>query len=315
VWETLRHHLIYESIATGIAVFVVLVWLGASDGARKWLYWILLPMLVWDMAIMIVASHHGGQAVYKNGVAVQAVFPTTAESSNTEPTTAPVNWTNTPTRAEMMFPPLELHITLAGVAIAIAIASIGLSFRKINATRKLADEPIVTGHPSAPGMAPPTPPTSVEMVRTFNPDLELEFRPFAPASRFWLLTFLLALVTFLGGLWVIARGAEVFTTMNGHPNHIPQLLWEQVRLKRGEKITRGFAHAVVGTAIVILPLILAGLARFAPRQKILLSIFTLILAAAVSVQIWVGVLMLYDTDQGKLLYWNPPAAVESSQHD
>jgi uncharacterized membrane protein len=309
VWEMLRSHMLYQSIVTGVAALVVLVWLGASDAARQSLRLLLLAVLVADVGLMIAASHLGGQAVYTKGVAVEPVFPLNAPT--TEPTTQPTDWTNTPTRAELMFPPLELHTTMAGVAIAIAIISIGLSFRKINATHHLADEPIVTGDPAAVSRslrAPPTPPTSVEMVRTFNPALELETKPFAPAGRFWMLTFLIALVTFAGGLWVMARGSDILDKMRDQPASIPMLIWTQVRLDPTAtdptlKNYRSFTHFVAGSAIVVLPLVLALLARFAPRRKWLLSFFTLLLALAVTAQVWVGVLLMYDTGTGKLLYF------------
>jgi uncharacterized membrane protein len=317
VWATLKNHMLYQSIATGVATLVVLVWLGASDSARKSLRLLLLAILVWDMAVMIRAAHLGGQSVYKNGVAVEAVYPTTTESVRAA-STMPVNWTNTPTKVEDLFPPLELHVTMAGFALAIAIAAIGLSFRKITATRHVADEPMVTGDFSSPPRGPRTPPTSVEMLRSFNPDLELELEPrpvVIPTARFWLLAFLLFLATFLGGVWVIARGADALADMRDHPAQIGRIVYglvaPDVSADGKTRINyRKVVHAGTGIAIVALPIILAFLARFAPRQRLILCLFTLLLAAAVTVQVWVGVLMLYDTDQGKLMYLNVPEQVQ-----
>jgi uncharacterized membrane protein len=314
VWDILKHHMLYQSIATGVAALVVVVWLGASDKARKSLYLLLLVILLADMGLMIQAAHLGGQSVYKNGVAVEAVFPTTQPDQAS--TTAPVDWTQAPTRLELLFPPLEMHVTLAGVAIAIALVSIGLSFRKIHATHELPEYPIVVGDPASLRRASRAP-SSVEMVRSFNPDLELETRPFAPAGRFWTLTTLLALATLLGGLWVVARGADRLVDMRDHPRQILTIIWKLVQpetdaTRPKQTNYRSFAHAVGGSAIVMLPIFLALLARFAPRQKLLLCLFTLLLAVAVTVQIWVGVLLLYDSSDGKLLYLNPPATVDAA---
>jgi uncharacterized membrane protein len=321
VWEMLRHHTLYQSIATGVAALVVLVWLGSSDALRRSLHLVLLLILVGDVGLMTLGSHLGGQSVYTRGVGVEPVFPSNTDHRAAHESTEPADWTNTPTRIELMFPPLEMHVTMAGVAIAIAIASIGLSFRRITSTVAVVDEPIVTGDivtgdAESLRRMPRTPPTSVEMVRTFNPDLELEVRPFVPAGRFWLLCVLLMGGTFLGGVWIIARDYELLGSMKEQPKQIPKLVWNAVKPEsdpENDKVMfyRKTAHFVVGGAIVILPIFLAALARFAPREKIILSLLTFLLALAVTAQVWVGVLLLYDTGQGKLLYFNRPVAVES----
>jgi uncharacterized membrane protein len=306
IWEKLRNHMLYQSIATGMASLLVVIWLGASNRIRKskLFHLTLLLMLMVTVAIIIRAAWFGGEAIYKNGVGVEAVFPTIAPAS--EPSTQPISWTNTPTRAERMFPPLELHAVMAGVFTAIALVAIGLSFRKIAARELLPEhKPIVTGDPATAFNTPRPPPSSFEMVRTFNPHLEVEIKPFAPAGRFWMLASLLALLTFAGGLFVIARGSDVFSQMHGQPKLIPLLLWDQIK---PIKITRLFIHFAAGSAIVVLPIILALLSRFAPRERIILTLVTLLLSCAVAAQVWLGILLLFDTSEGPVNHFNPSAA-------
>ena len=226
------------------------------------------------------------------------------------PSTAPVSWKTTPTRIEQLFPPMEMHTLMAGVTTAMALVAIGLSFRKITSVYDAPEEmPVAAGDPTGLSRVPRTAPGTVTMVRTFNPDLELEIHPFAPAARFWLLAFVLALSTALGGFFVLARSADVFTQMEDQPRQIPKLLWEQIKPDHGEKVNRLFAHAISGTAIIALPLVLALLARFAPREKIILTLVTFCLIAAVAAQVWLGILLLFDTSEGPINQFNPATSL------
>jgi hypothetical protein len=49
---------------------------------------------------------------------------------------------------------------------------------------------------------------------------------------------------------------------------------------------------------------LAILARFAPRRRWLISIFTLLLALAVAAQVWLGILLLLDKSTGLINHFN-----------
>jgi len=91
-----------------------------------------------------------------------------------------------------------------------------------------------------------------------------------------------------------------------HP--IWKVLWEQIKPSDGAKVNRALGHVVMGSTIVVLPLILAALARFAPRWRVFFTFFTLILILAVSAQIWLGVLLLLDTSQGPINKFNPAEA-------
>jgi hypothetical protein len=307
-WQLLRNHMLYQSIATGIAVLTVTVWLGSSDRIRRSLHLLFLLLVVWSVSIMVRAAWFGGESVYKKGVAVEPVFPIAVAKAEA-PATQPVSWMTTPTRAEMMFPPIELHTTMAGITTAIALVAIGLSFRKITTLDALPEHvPIVTGDPVASLQSSRTKATSVDIVRTFNPAFEMEVRRFTPAGRFWLLAFVLALATFAGGLFVLSRGADLFTQMDHQPKDIPKLLWEQIKPAAGQKMNRHFAHAIAGTAIVALPILLGLISRFAPRERIILSLVTLALITAVAAQVWLGILLMFDTSDGPINHFNPPAA-------
>ncbi len=311
IWNMLRRHTLYQSVATGIATGVVLIWLGSSDRLRKSLHLTLLMVLTATVGGIVYGSWFGGESIYRKGVAVEAVSPLPVEDAPRS-TTMPASWTLAPTAVERMLPPLEMHMVMAGMAVSLAILSIGLSFRKITAGAEFADDPIITAGPiSADRLTPRTPISNVDMVRTFNPDLEVELKRFAPAGRFWMLTFFIALLTLLGGLFVIARDADILEMIRQNPKDSWQLVWHQIE-PGATKNYRSVAHAVTGATIVVLPVFLALMSRFAPRERIILTLATLLLMVAVAFQIWLGILLLLDTSDGPLNHFNTPALVNAT---
>jgi uncharacterized membrane protein len=301
IFEMMRKHVLYQSIATALCVLAVVGWLGGSDRARRSLHIPLLAVLLLGVATIIYGSYFGGESIYRHGVGVES------DKGGAKPLTQPgpdrprFNW-------EQQFPPVELHVITAGTTVAIALAAIGLSFRKITAAFEMQDDrrPIrprdETMAPNGGGRGGPrTPPSSVSMVRSFNPDIEVTVNPFAPASRFWLLTCLLALFAIGGGLYV-SHADELKARQN-----VFKAVVKDITPERGssQKINRLLGHVAAGSVIALTPLVLAGLARFAPRRRFWLSFFTLILLIAVASQIWFGVLLLYDTPAGSITKFRP----------
>ncbi|MGH7214805.1 MAG: hypothetical protein ACREIT_08575, partial [Tepidisphaeraceae bacterium] len=114
-----------------------------------------------------------------------------------------------------------------------------------------------------------------------------------PSTRFWLLTSLLALFTATGGAYVLATSVHTWN---------PSELWEYVT---SLDMPRRLSHVGVGGGIVLTSLILAGLSRWAPRSTLSLALFSTLLIALIAAQVWVGVLMMYDTAQGSVTGFNP----------
>jgi hypothetical protein len=98
------------------------------------------------------------------------------------------------------------------------------------------------------------------------------------------------LITVGLGAWVLASGFGTWAVKE---------LISAVR-----ETPRRMVHVAAGGSIVVLLLILAALARWAPRQKWVLVFFALLLVIAVAVQVWMGILLLYDTPQGPLVHFN-----------
>jgi uncharacterized membrane protein len=312
VWHQLRQHMLFQSVATGLAVFASVVWLGLSDRGRRSMHFPLLLLLFLGTVGILSGAWFGGESVYQHGVGVDTSRPATAPPPQPDPLIFGPPIVQSALTA--MPPLLEVHALSAGFSVAIALGAIGLSFRKVNATYEMFDDrrPIIPGQAT---MAEPdparTPDHPISMIRSFNPDVEIHVEPFAPAARFWLLGFLLALMTAAGGVLLIARDCDAWETHQRTHQPLARILWDQIAPVPGQHVSRLLAHAAAGVTIVLTPLLLAVLARFAPRRRFWLSLFSLILLLAVGVQIWLGILLLLDTSDGPVTQFNPPLATAS----
>jgi hypothetical protein len=121
-----------------------------------------------------------------------------------------------------------------------------------------------------------------------------------PSARFALLTSLAALLTAAGGWWVLARGGGA-SVLAFHD------LWMWIRdssQNEGFWLTRRLAHVICGVSIVVIPLLIAITTRWMPRSRIFLSILTFLLLVAIAGQIWLGVLLLNDSNAGPVTRFN-----------
>lgn len=208
-------------------------------------------------------------------------------------------------------PPLQMHLLAAGGVIALAMASIGLSIRRwtqeelppppaVRVVERVQQTPAgaeragqtgQSGQTGQPGQ--PAAPTAPSAVASMMAPTGI-WRPAFPA-RFWLTTFVLAALTAVGGVW-----------MTGD--------WELDGLLRpiraefaGVETNRVFWHIVFGATIVLSTLLLAITARVMPRSRLINGILIVLVLIAVGLQIYAGVLMLYDSPQGSMWGFNPAA--------
>jgi uncharacterized membrane protein len=292
-WSVLERHAIFQSVATGLSVIAVVIWLGCSDRARMLVRAPLLMLLLGSIGVMILGAWAGGEAVYRHGAGVDIQ----ADSG--------------PTR---FLPVLELHVVAAGLVVAIALAAIGMSFRKMTVKHEIirdVSEVALEQQVTAEG-AMRTPASSMAMLRSFNPGIELTVAPFAPASRFWLLAGVLAILTAAGGIFVLAQDSDALGTATRRHQPLVKVLWSQVQPEKGQVINRALAHVIAGALLILIPLALAAMVRFAPRQRFWMGFLSLILVGVVACQIWLGILLLYDTSEGSILQFNPTGTAPPS---
>src|SRR3712207_3367933 len=126
-------------------------------------------------------------------------------------------------------------------------------------------------------------PEDLAVLRSFAPQVEVTGEvERIPVARYWLMTFLVSAGAALTGWWIL--GDE-------HETYRPQELWNLVMT---EGHIRRLAHVAGAGAIVVLPLFLALLGRVARRSRVLITLFSLLLVAAVAAQVWLGVLLMFD---------------------
>jgi uncharacterized membrane protein len=280
-WKMLEQHLILESVATGLSALVVVVWLGCSDRARQLIRVPMLVLLLGSIGAMLLGAWNGGEAVYRHSAGVQIQGETSALRS---------------------FSVLELHVIGAGLMVAIVLAAVGMSVRKITVKHEIIQD--VSELPAEQKTAAEgglrTPASSMAMLRSFNPGIELTVAPFAPASRFWLLAGILAIATAAGGVFILVRGSDALATVARTHEPVVKFLWEQVKPDKGQTVNRPSGHVAAGATIILLALILAAVVHYAPRQRFWMGFLTFVLLGVVGGQIWLGILLLFDTPVGSI---------------
>jgi uncharacterized membrane protein len=288
-WDMIERHLWLNSAATVVFVFVVVLWLGCSDKWRSRLHIPLMILLLAGMGLTSMGAWVGGEMVYVHRVGVEPDPPVVGEHPAEQVASPPT----LRKRIERVVPPLQAHATGAGLMVAIAMAALGLSIRAMTTGEPSPEwDEFNVGEKKEP--VANELPIITEFHRAFVGDVPRESQTVevrrVPSTRFWLLSALIGLLVAGGGLWV----ANIES-------------WEEV-LEMLRDSERDRAHAVLGISIVTLTLVLAACTRWAPRSKMLLAIFSLLLVTAVAAQVWMGILLMYDTREGSITKFNPAPA-------
>jgi hypothetical protein len=103
-------------------------------------------------------------------------------------------------------------------------------------------------------------------------------------ARFWLITFAIAVVTLIAGLW---------TSDDFRMDNIKSIFTDP-----GFRTTRLAIHIVLGASLMILPLVLALFANLSRGWLLTSMIFSLLLVLVAAAQVWIGVLMTFDGMDG-----------------
>jgi uncharacterized membrane protein len=287
-WATMADHIKLTSIATGIFLIAVVIWLGCSDVRRRQLHGIFALIMLLGLVLVGAGAWHAGEAIFRQGV---AVVPTAGSGS----IWGPPGFSD---KLLYFLPPLQLHLVLAGCAVAIAAAAIGVMLRRWS--QELPDMPEsgaapVTGQDLSAALDPNH--TSRSMSPSSGGSCGGLREACSPAG-FWLLAAVLVIVTVVAGLWLFGpwRPADVKTILQAD---------------RSSGNLRRSVHALLGSGILVLLLLLAILARWARDAKWIALLFTLLLGLAVAAQIGVGVLLTYDTEAGALTHFNKPVAASA----
>ena len=292
-WEMMRDHARINLAATIALMFLMVIWLSASDRFRRGFHLIFLVLLLADVAAIGLGAWHGGEMVYHHGVGVNLE----AESSETS---------KSPTEKHKSLldriEPVELHVILAGAALAAGLAAIGVALRASGAASPknyLEQQQQYTdiGYAINPASRPPNPAYGgAAQLHPIDAPPPTEPVVPGPVSRFWVLAALLAIAAMLAGWWTLADGSGTTD---------PKGLWQLVKQDADAHEFRRLAHVASGGAIVVLMLLLALIGR-AAGKRIVVGLFSLLLLLVILAQGWLGVLLLLDTASGPLQRYNPP---------
>ncbi len=196
---------------------------------------------------------------------------------------------------------LQIHMIVAGVAFALAIGALALSVRKISST--YPDEAETPASLERDGSDPNR--DDVAMMRSFSAELPpppVEDQVY-PAGRFWLVAALVTLVA--AGVGYCMWGMQGSWSLSGFYN--------DTMTESGKFVMSRIAvHVWMGVAILVLCLILAGVARWSQRA-LALSIFSLLIVLAIGAQVWIGVLLTFDSSDGPLFKFNPPSVEQPKE--
>ncbi len=277
-WSMLVRHTWLQSIAAGVALLVVTTWIGSSDLLRERLYALFVLILLGAVGCMAAGGWSGGELVYRHALGVM-------NPAHAQPVA---------TGLDYYVDPMQVHVIGAGTAVALAFAAMGLAFRSMVIARTPEGfhgiAQALGAYPESLAAEAPLP----------APATMKELSARVPSARFALLTSLAALLTAAGGWWLLARdgGASVLAWRD---------LWMWIRdttQNSGFWLTRRLAHVICGSAIVVIPLLLALVTRFFPRSRLLHGVLALLLVAAISGQVWLGVVLLNDSNAGPVTRFN-----------
>lgn len=266
-WADLKHHIWRAASGTIIVNIAVLLYLAASDRWRRRLYFLCLALVLFATIVLMSGAWYAGESVYVRGTALQP----DARGVVLDPD-------HLDRAVEGIVPPIQLHVVLAGLTVAMALAALAMSIRAMA---------MMQVPPAAKSRAP-SPGECHDSAYADSPVLQREMtvlaiRPPRFAVRFWLLAMLLAMGTAAAGVWVAGWNWGQFKPLLAQP--------------------RDLVHIILGVMLVSLTVILAIVTRWAARRRWLLATLASLLLLVIIGQLWMGILLMYDgSDGGSSLY-------------
>src|SRR5262249_17751803 len=142
-WHLMRNHIWYNAWGVGLLSLLAVAGLARAGTGRPPAYWPMLAVLLVGVVLLGLGARSGGEGVYRYGTAIV--------TDSRSPTPAPSGETATPARLTVQeatpespggnsasrgiteilakVPPLQVHLLLAGLVIAAALAALGLTVR------------------------------------------------------------------------------------------------------------------------------------------------------------------------------------------
>ncbi len=295
-WELLNRHVLYTSVGSGLAVIAAMFWLAVSARWPARLGVSLWVIFAVAMGVMVVGAGGAGEMVYRTQISTksQAASDKLQDDWNRQ-VAADSPHDKLSARVDYYIDPLQAHIIGAGIVAALIAAAWGTSIQKSTQLR-VKPLPRLQSEDAQPAAAP-------EVT--------------APATALWILATLAALGVLAVGWYIFCRDFQ--SPWNVAANFREAVM--QPYQKDPAGAVRVPAHLLFGGAIVVLAALLILAARWGARSRLLIGFLGLVILAALAAQIWVGILMLYDSNSGPLTHFNAvsnqpsgPALAGADQH-
>ncbi|OHB57680.1 MAG: hypothetical protein A2Y12_16550 [Planctomycetes bacterium GWF2_42_9] len=135
-WQLMSNHLLFNLTAIICFSLVVMIWLASTERWRNKLYWPLLIILLLGTALMTSGARYGGDAVYLHGTAINPAVLHQQDSSLQH------YGIEQEQGIEYFIPPLQLHVVLAGIIIALLMVAAASSINYAIVAYKGSLEPI-----------------------------------------------------------------------------------------------------------------------------------------------------------------------------
>jgi uncharacterized membrane protein len=313
-WEFMTRHAWSNAIGSVVLLVTLVLWMGSSDSWRRKLHLVWLLLLLGGLGTLVFGAWFGGEMVYRFGVGVEIVreSTSTAPPANGSGTGSPaiIEQTDFKQRLAYYAPPLQVHTILAGAAVSLALAALGVSLRagargdEASQNYSIEVAPVQTGIASAlnPSFARARDPNDYEPDLDGPPIAPIPPRPRPAGARFWLIAALLAIATSLTGFWALAHFSDIWA---------PRELWERIADRETAGGIRRLAHTITGGGIIALLLLLSLVARVTAGRRFVVLLFTMLLIVTLTAQVWFGSLLMFDTPSGTLGSFNVPAGTSS----
>lgn len=277
-------HLLWSSGAAVVALGAVTLWIALANGARRVLHVPLVIVLLLSVAGMSYAAHEGGEMVHQMQVS-KLGLDEARDASTDQPTTAPTTCPAALRKVEPFAPPVQVHVWLAGLAIAVTTVAVGCSIR-------------ATVEPMPIQPPPYSVDPSVARIGDAFANKPMENLAPVPASRVWLIAIGAIVLTLLAGVWYLASDLSTFA---------PRELWAAIATpvsQSDSRLTRRLAHVIIGVGLLALPVMLLILTRTARRGFFTTLVVGALLALLLIAQAWVGTLLLLDSPEGSVVKLN-----------
>jgi uncharacterized membrane protein len=281
--QLLNRHVLFAGVGTAIAAIAAIVYLGSSPHFPDRVSFPLLVAFLASMALMTFGAFNAGEIISRTQFSTKSQDQSDKLESDYQAqvaSSAPKD--KVELQLEYYVDTMQTHLIAAGMFMALMAAALGFSLQKSKQIHQQR-------------------PRARDEDQPYDESTAIQL---APAALFWSVAVLAGLGTLAAGWYVFAH--DLSTPLWNVRAAFQSSIWAPYR-KDPANGSRMLIHLLLGGGIIALCALLIPAARWRAKSSMLIGILGLVIVAAVAAQIWIGVLMMYDTDSGPFTHFNPSA--------